>query len=438
MVHCTQVHSTTPVFVIQMYTPVAMQKCVPTVLHPTSRFRSCYKFTAFGCFLFFWLTKFLLFKQVVARYTMGWWPVRICCLFNLVIMLGYGLVDILISGQILSYVNGQGLSVIVGVIVSAVVTLLVVLFGIRLFHTYERYAWIPQAIVLFIMVGVSGPYWSTSSATVGDGPEKAADRMSFFFLAVSAAVAWAPSAADFYVYFPPRANRLAIFAATTLGLGMSCTFTYLIGVGVASAVQNKPEWNAAYEVGAGALIVEVFRPLGAFGDFCAVIIALGLIANNIPGTYSSAMSWQLLGSWFAKLPRLYWTVFGVILYTVCACAGRDHLFDTFQNFLALLGYFVTIWIAITLEEEFIFRRHRGGFDWTAWNDKKKLPIGIAAFTAFCIGWVGSVLGMWQTYFTGPLGKTVGFGIDMGIPLGTSWAAVAFPPLRWLELKYVGR
>ncbi|KAK5216042.1 Vitamin B6 transporter [Exophiala xenobiotica] len=377
--------------------------------------------------------------MVVARYTMGWWPSRVCVLFNIVIMLGYGLIDILLSGQILAAVNGKGLTIIVGTIISAIVTLIVVLFGIRLFHTYERYAFIPQVIVLLILIGVSGPFFDTSSPTIGTKPEQHADRMSFFFLAVSAAIAWTPSSADFYVYFPPKSSRLAVFACTTIGLGTSCAFTYMIGVGIASGVVNKPEWNAAYEAGgAGALLVAAFKPLGSFGDFCSVIVALGLIANNIPGTYSAALSFQLLGRWLGKLPRIFWTVVGVVIYTVCACAGRDHLFEVFQNFLALLGYFVVIYIALTLEEEFIFRPRHGGFDWARWNDKSYMPYGIAAMTAFCIGWVGAVLGMWQTYFTGPLGKTVGFGIDLGIPLAMSFSAVAYPPLRFLELKFVGK
>ena len=91
-----------------------------------------------------------------------------------------------------------------------------------------------------------------------------------------------------------------------------------------------------------------------------------------------------------------------------------------------------------LEEEFIFRRHGRGFDWTAWNRPRDLPIGVAGLIAFCIGWVGSVLSMYETYFTGPIGKMVGEGIDLGFPVGGSWAGLVYPPLRWLELKYLGR
>lgn len=102
-----------------------------------------------------------------------------------------------------------------------------------------------------------------------------------------------------------------------------------------------------------------------------------------------------------------------------------------------MGYWVSMWIVIILQEQFIFRK--GIYNWNDWDDPKKLPIGLAAFGAFVIGWVGAILCMDQTYFIGPLAGMVGDdGADMGIFVGSSWAFLLFPPLRWLELRYIGR
>jgi hypothetical protein len=46
--------------------------------------------------------------------------------------------------------------------------------------------------------------------------------------------------------------------------------------------------------------------------------------------------------------------------------------------------------------------------------------------------------MWQVYFTGPIAAMVGDGIDLGLPVGGSWTALVYPPLRFFELKYFGR
>ncbi|OJJ43911.1 hypothetical protein ASPZODRAFT_154396 [Penicilliopsis zonata CBS 506.65] len=377
---------------------------------------------------------------VMSRYTMGWWPSRLCVLLNLVILLGYGLVDTLIAGQILSAVNGHGLTIIVGTIIACLISLFICLLGINLFHKYERYAFIPQLLVCFILIGVAGPHFDTSSppTTGSSASTRAADRMSWFFLCVSGPLGWAPAAADFFVYFPATCRRWKVWAASMAGLVLSTTFTLYLGVGIASGIASQPAWAAAYSISSGAVLVQVLAPLGTFGHFCAVLLSLGVIANNVPGTYSAALCFQMLGRWCMAIPRFVWTIVAVIIYTACACAGRNQFFEVFQNFLSLMGYWTAIWCALTLEEELLFRGGIKGYDWTLWNSPRKLPVGLAGLLAFCIGWVGAVLGMWQTYFTGPLGKLVGRGIDLGLPVAVSWAALTFPPLRWLERRVLGR
>jgi purine-cytosine permease-like protein len=208
-------------------------------------------------------------------------------------------------------------------------------------------------------------------------------------------------------------------------------------------MSTNPTWEAAGA--SGALIVEGYSGLGAFGKFCSVIVALGLVANMVAPTYSSGIDFQILGRYGAAVPRFIWNSFGCIVFAVCALAGREHLAEIFTNFLALMGYWVAIWIAITLEEQFMFRRRKGpdgqvrGYVWKDWNRKDKLPLGIAAFTAFIVGWVGAILCMAQAWYVGPIAKLVGdFGIDLGNYVGFAWAGLVYPPLRYWELKRFGR
>jgi len=86
-------------------------------------------------------------------------------------------------------------------------------------------------------------------------------------------------------------------------------------------------------------------------------------------------------------------------------------------FLALMGYWVSIWIAISLEEQFIcrWRKEEGdrGFIWSLWNCREMLPIGLAALVAFLVGSAGSILCMAQVWYTGPISKLVGeYGGDV--------------------------
>lgn len=229
-----------------------------------------------------------------------------------------------------------------------------------------------------------------------------------------------------------------VFAMTYLGISISFIFVNLLGVGLASGVSTNPGWDTAYNTSSGALLLAGFDGLGGFGKFCGVMVALGLCSNVVPSLYAAALDFQVLGKVWKAIPRYFWVSVVAVIYLICAVAGRDQLFLIFQNFLALMGYWLAIFITIVFEEHMIFRRNKG-FDWVAYEDKSKLPLGIAALISFLVGWVGPILGMYQVWWTGPVASKVGdAGADLGIWLGIVITAVVFPPLRFVELKQIGR
>lgn len=138
------------------------------------------------------------------------------------------------------YTHGRSMSVVVRVVICSLISIVVVILGIGVFHAYERYAFAPQLPVLFVLIGVAGTHFYTSAPSLGTGSEKSADRMSFFFLCLSGALAWAPAAADFYVYYPLDSNRLKVLLSTTTGLGLSCIMMSTIGVGNGTGVSLNP------------------------------------------------------------------------------------------------------------------------------------------------------------------------------------------------------
>ena len=306
-----------------------------------------------------------------------------------------------------------------------------------------RYAALPQTIVLLILCGVGAKYFNTHSPSViPDGATSAsitANRLSFFSLSLSVPLSWAGAASDFYVYYPESTSKRLVFLMTFIGLWVSFTFVNAIGVGLGSGTFINQDWDTAYGTSSGALILAGYSSLGGFGKFCAVVVALGVVSNNVPGCYAAALDCQVLGRFGKMIPRWVWVCFIILIEFVCSVAGRDHLFEIFTNFLALMGYWLAIFITIVLEEQLIFRR-RFGFDWTKWEDQKYLPIGAAALTSFLIGWAGAIIGMFQAWYVGPVAVRVGdgYGADIGIWLGIAFAMVTYAPLRWLELKKIGR
>jgi len=381
--------------------------------------------------------------MVFARYSMGWYPAKILVVLNIIVLLGYSLLDAVIAGQMLSAVSGtSNLNIVVGIVIVAAITWVITTFGYTVFHMYERYAWLPQIVMFSILAGVAGPNFdlTTIPSEGEDALTITGNRLSFFSLCLAAAITYSGGAADLFVYYPEYAPRSKVFIVTVVGLALSFTYAFIVGIGLGSGIALNQVWSDAYSVSQGALIVEGFRPLGAFGSFCGVIVALGLVGNIILPVYAAGVDFQTLGVNFEKIPRVIWNTVGVIIFTVCAIAGRAHLAEIFTNFLALMGYWVSIWIAILLEEHLIFRKWRGlGWNWDAWDDHRKLPVGLAALVAFLVGWAGSILSMAQVWYIGPIAAQVGeYGGDMGNYVGFAWAGIVFPGLRWLELRHYGR
>lgn len=219
--------------------------------------------------------------------------------------------------------------------------------GLPVLHIYERYGWIPQAAALLLLAGCAGPHFDLSKPSTGNSQTILANRLSMFSLCLGATSAWSPAAADFYVYYPEATSKKLVFLLTWAGESLGYLFTLYLGIGLGSGISTKSTWAAANEVSPGAVLVAGFDSLGTFGRFCATIVMLGVIANNVPGTYACGLGFQCLGSWPLKVPRMVWNSFAVLVYTVCAAVGRNHLYDIFQSFLSLMGYWCTIWVVIS-------------------------------------------------------------------------------------------
>lgn len=298
------------------------------------------------------------------------------------------------------------------------------------------YAFFPQLVVFSLLYGLSAPHFDLSSPSTGSNPTSIlASRISFFSICLSAAITYSPIAADYFVYYPPSTPPLTLFLLSLAGLTSSFSFCLILGIGLASAIPSTPAYAAASETSLGALIVSAYDPAGGFGRFCGVVVALGTIANLIPPTYSSGVDFQLLSRHATRVPRIVWNTIGVVIYTVCALAGRDHLSEVFTNFLSLVGYFVSIWLAVVLEEHLLFRWSNGkGWKWEDWNEKANLPVGWAALGAFLVGWAGAVVSMDQVWFKSPIAGLVGEdGADVSrfaFPCSRLMVSADFGLLAW--------
>jgi len=284
-------------------------------------------------------------------------------------------------------------------------------------------------------IGAQKPFEDTGRAF-------SSDILSFGAIVFGSFTGWAPVAADYNCRLPADTSSLKVFTLTFFGLWIPICFVEILGAALMT-ITNEDYVNAFADGATGGLLSQVLSPWGGFGKFILFLLAFSVIANNIPNTYSAGLSMQALGRPFARVPRFIWTVLAFVIYTVAGVAGREHFAVILSNFLSILSYWTAFFIVIVAEEHCFFRRpggKLGGYNLDDWDSPSKLPMGFAGILAACFGVAGAVVGMSQVWYIGPLGKIAGaeFGADLGFELAAAFAAVTYPPLRWLEIRLTGR
>lgn len=376
-----------------------------------------------------------------SRFSFGYITVLIPTILNLIACIGWSVINSIAGGQALRAVSATNkIPMTAAIIVIGVVTLIVSFFGYRFVHMYERFIWIPVAITFFILLGKAAPHMDAGTWG-GSGEIEAASVLSFGAAIIGFSFGWASLAGDYTVNMPVESSNLKLFVYTYVGLFTPMILLELLGAACMTTFTAKTTWEHAYETeSVGGLVGEILRgSMHGFGSFLMLIIALSIVANNIPNIYSFAMTFQVLGPWAQQIPRPFLSIFASVLYVILACVGAHSFEAVLDNLLLFLAYWLSIFVTILIEEHYIFRKGRwANYDFDAVTERKRLPLGLAALGALGAGWAGGVLGMSTSFFVGPIGGSFGlkpFGGDLGFELAMGFTALTYPPLRYLEKRY---
>ncbi|KAK1781048.1 permease for cytosine/purines, uracil, thiamine, allantoin-domain-containing protein [Copromyces sp. CBS 386.78] len=323
----------------------------------------------------------------LSRFYFGYHGAKLVALINVAVCVASSAINAVVGAQLFHAIQPK-MPGWAGILIVSLTTLVICTMGHRFVHTYERYSWLPCFVVLLIVLGVfarSGNF--DPLLPLGKGTAEASGVLSFAASVYTFTAGWAAYAADYSIYQPvdPKPSA-AIFWWTFAGNFFPTVFTELLGAAVMTATE------------AHVLIPHVGK---GFGTFCIVLLALSIIGTNIATVYSVSMSVQTLGRKMQRVPWFLWTLISTVGYTA---------------------------FAIPAYAEFATRGVRG-YRPEYYTDAKKLPLGIAAITAFCVGAIGVAMGIAQEWYRGPVIKAVGeeFMGDLG-----------YMGLRFTEKRYFGR
>lgn len=362
-------------------------------------------------------------QMVIARFSFGWDGAKLTALFNIAACLGWSMVNVVIGGSLFHSIWGWPFWVCVLII--AGLTTIVSVYGYQLVQHYERYAWIPLAVIFAIIAITAAPHMKVVP-TPAWSLAYFASWVSYGGAIVGFAIGWTSYASDYSVYMRRNTARSSVFWWTFIGEFAACVLLESLGVLLTT-------WHAAFGTDVLSLAV---TPLGTVpADILLLGLVASVVANNIPNDYSLGLTIQVLGKGWEAVKRWVWTLAGAVIYTAVAIiliqVGGATVSDTLTDFLLLVAYWLGPFAVILAMEHFLFRR--GQYNLSAWDDGNRLPRGINAATiAFIIGLIGAALGANQLKYQGPVGKA--FGGDLGFELGTVLAAISYFILRAYVMK----
>ncbi|HTI13768.1 MAG TPA: cytosine permease [Dictyobacter sp.] len=369
-------------------------------------------------------------QMTISRFSFGWVGSMIMALFNIAACIGWSAVNVIVGAQLITSLSKGAFPLWLSILIIAVLTTFVSLYGYRYVHRYERYAWIPMAIIFIILAVVAAPHMAIVS-----GPAFSMATVASFISYGGAiygfATGWSSYAADYNVNQPAETPARRIFWLTFFGVTIPCILLEILGMALTTATVYK-------NLSGGELFAAVVHPMGGFGDILLVLLALSIVANNVPNDYSLGLTVQVLGKTFQRVNRAVWTLIGAVIYVLIAVSASANLDATLDNFLLLMAYWLGPWAIILVLEHFVFRR--GTYNVNDWNTRLKLPLGWAAIVAMFVGLVGVYLGAAQTLFIGPIAHALGgqYGMDIGFELGVIFAAIVYLILRPIERRQSGR
>ncbi|CAG85881.2 DEHA2C03564p [Debaryomyces hansenii CBS767] len=418
-------------------------------------------------------------QMVSARFLFGWWFVKLVSLVSIIGVMGWSVVNSVVGGQILQSVSDGKIPLVVGIIIVAIISLSVAIGGIKHLLRVETFLSIPVNVAFLLLYVAASQKFHLLSNLDGEEIRGMSDAvkgnwLSFFSLAYSTTATWGSIASDYYILFPENTPDVQIYFLTFFGILLPTSLVGVLGLLIGNVALSYKPWGDVYEVyGMGGLLNEAFKPWGAGGKFLLMVIFLSLVSNNIINTYSAAFGVQLAGIGFSKVPRWIWAIVLTAIYLLCALVGRNKLATVLGNFLPMVGYWISMYFVMLLEENLIFRskrfihlytkefadddsqqsltsgaslitsketRHDQYYNFKIWNDYEKLSRGLASTAAFIIGAAGAAIGMAQVYWVGPLARLSGgeFGGDIAMWLCMGLSGIFFPWLRYWELKKFGR
>ncbi|KZT70408.1 hypothetical protein DAEQUDRAFT_782651 [Daedalea quercina L-15889] len=371
-------------------------------------------------------------SMVQARYTWGYYGVMLPSVLNVFSMEGFLILNTIIGGQMLASVSDGHLNDTLGIVIIAIISLLVSFCGYRVIHWFESVAWVPNVIAFIIMLGIGGKHLNDAPAS---GPVSASTVITFATVTASSVISWCSMTPDYGVYHLESASRLRVFLYAYAGFLIASITGHMLGAAFAAVALSgtNPVWQAGFDDGnnVGGLFEAILSPTGGFGKFMTALCALTIPSACAPTVYTFSSSLMTVSYFFAKVPRYIYAIIATAILIGVGIVCAQRFYTTFTDVMSLIGYWSVVYGVMILVEHYVFRKDDfAAYDLNAWNQPRRLPLGVAATLSFLCAFGIIIPCMDQAWYVGPIAKA-GSG-DIGIIVGSCIICILYPCFRAIE------
>lgn len=252
-----------------------------------------------------------------------------------------------------------------------------------------------------------------------------------FSAAAGYQISYAVYVSDYSRYLPERVSARGVISWTYLGAAGSAAWLMSLGALLAHALPNPAAVSSVQQVGN-----ELLPGFGTFAVLASVPALISIMAVNSYGAMLTSAS--AVDAFRPVTPTVWVRVAGILVvamtaFGVALAIPADYL-DSFNNFVALMLYFLVPWTAVNLVDFYFVRRGhyaiteifnpRGIYGRWGWRGMVAYGTGFAAMIPFFV----------TTFYTGPAATALG-GADLSFAVGLLISGVLYYALtRNLDLR----
>ena len=230
------------------------------------------------------------------------------------------------------------------------IQVIIAIFGHDMIHVFEKVMSVVLGLVFLAIFVLTLPQLGAALAYVP--PVAFASSLGAIGATIAVAfsyiIAWSPYASDYSRYFPKKTSKARVAMFAMLGGALGSFGVEALGAIVAAVLRTPAALSSN-----ATLFLGISHAFGGLGIVLLAALAVGVITANALNIYSNSLSALVLD---VKVKRWITVAVGGLLGLALALYVGENFAVDFENFLLILDYWITPWIAIMLVDFFIAKR----------------------------------------------------------------------------------